>query len=123
MSIMESLLNRPAAITQPTSLGLKLDGCWNAQNMGNIELQLATIKLSANTSLTANCHNINAMDSIGAMVLQKFLQRLKQQNSHRSKFKSDKGFCKNARVCTYTQRNIATACQNGKRSKRQQQGH
>ena len=78
---MESLLNRPAAITQPTSLSLVLDGCWNAQNMGNVELQLATIRHSANTSLTANCHSIIAMDSVGALVLQKFLQRLKLQNT------------------------------------------
>ena len=78
---MKSLPNRLAAITQPTSLGFKLEGCWNAQNMGTIERQLAIIQLPANTNVIADCAEIKAMDTAGAWVLQKMLQRLSQQNT------------------------------------------
>ena len=78
---MKSLPNRLAAITQPTSLGFKLEGCWNAQNMGTIERQLAIIQVPANTNVTADCAEIKAMDTAGAWVLQKMLQRLSQQNT------------------------------------------
>ena len=78
---MKFLPNRLAAITQPTSLGLKLEGCWNAQNMRNIEHQLAIIQVPANTNVTADCAEIEAMDTVGAWVLQKMLQRFSQQNT------------------------------------------
>ena len=52
---MKSLHNRLAAITQSTSLCFKLEGCWNAQNMDNIERQLAIIQVPANTNVTADC--------------------------------------------------------------------
>ena len=78
---MKASPNRLAAITQPTSLGFKLEGCWNAQNMGNIERQLAAIQVPANTNVTADCAEIKAMDTAGAWVLQKMLQRLGQQNT------------------------------------------
>lgn len=78
---MKSLPNRLAAITQPTSLGFKLEGCWNAQNMGTIERQLAIIQVPANTNVIADCAEIKAMDTAGAWVLQKMLQRLSQQNT------------------------------------------
>ena len=78
---MKSLPNRLAAITQPTSLGFKLEGCWNAQNMGSIERQLATIQVPTNTNVTANCAEIKAMDTAGAWVLQKMLRRFSQQNT------------------------------------------
>ena len=78
---MKSLHNRLAAITQPTSLCFKLEGCWNAQNMDNIEHQLAIIQVPANTNVTADCAEIKAMDTAGAWVLQKMLQRFRQQNT------------------------------------------
>ena len=78
---MKSLPNRLAAITQPTSLGFKLEGCWNAQNMGTIERQLALIQVPANTNVIADCAEIKAMDTAGAWVLQKMLQRFSQQNT------------------------------------------
>ncbi len=78
---MKSLPNRLAAITQPTSLGFKLEGCWNAQNMRNIERQLTIIQVPANTNVTADCAEIEAMDTVGAWVLQKMLQRFSQQNT------------------------------------------
>ena len=78
---MKFLPNRLAAITQPTSLGFKLEGCWNAQNMGSIERQLATIQVPTNTNVTANCAEIKAMDTAGAWVLQKMLRRFSQQNT------------------------------------------
>lgn len=78
---MKSLHNRLAAIKQPTSLGFKLEGCWNAQNMDNIERQLAIIQVPANTNVTADCAEIKAMDTAGAWVLQKMLQRFSQQNT------------------------------------------
>ena len=78
---MKPLPNRLAAITQPASQSLMLQGCWNAQNMANIERQIASMQAPANTNITANCAKIEAMDTAGAWVLEKFIQRLKQQNT------------------------------------------
>ena len=78
---MKPVLNRLAAITQPTSQGFMLEGCWNAQNMGTIEQQIATIQVPTNASTTIQCSKILAMDTAGAWVLQKLVQRLKQQNN------------------------------------------
>ena len=81
ISVMKPAPNRLAAITQPTSQGFILEGCWNAQNMGNIEHQIATVQVPANTNVTVNCAKIEAMDTAGAWLLQKLLLRLKQQNT------------------------------------------
>ena len=78
---MKPLPNRLAAITQPASQSFMLEGCWNAQNMANIERQIASMQAPANTNITANCAKIEAMDTAGAWVLEKFIQRLKQQNT------------------------------------------
>ena len=78
---MKSSPNRLAAITQPMSLDFKLEGCWNAQNMGDVEREIATIQAPANSTVIANCAKIEAMDTVGAWVLQKLLQRLNQQNT------------------------------------------
>ena len=79
---MKPLPNHLAAIKQPTSQSFILDGCWNAQNMGTIERQLAIVQVPANTNITADCSKILAMDSAGAWLLQKLLQRLSQQNTN-----------------------------------------
>ena len=78
---MKSSPNRLAAITQQTSLDFKLEGCWNAQNMGDVEREIATIQAPANSTVIANCAKIEAMDTVGAWVLQKLLQRLNMQNT------------------------------------------
>ena len=78
---MKSSPNRLAAITQQTSLGFKLEGCWNAQNMGDAERQIATIQAPANSTVISNCAKIEAMDTVGAWVLQKLLLRLNKQNT------------------------------------------
>ena len=78
---MKPLPNRVADITQPTSLGFKLEGDWNAINMGSIERQLAIIQAPANTNITTDCAEIQVMDTTGAWVLQKLIQRMSQQNT------------------------------------------
>ena len=78
---MKSSPNRLAAITQQTSLDFKLEGCWNAQNMGDVEREIATIQAPANSTVIANCAKIEAMDTVGAWMLQKLLQRLNMQNT------------------------------------------
>ena len=78
---MKASPNRLAAITQPTSLGFKLEGYWNAQNMGSIERQLGLIQAPANANITADCAEIKVMDTTGAWVLQKLIQRMSQQNT------------------------------------------
>ena len=79
--VMKPLPNRLAAITQPSSLGFKLEGCWNAQNMGNVERQILIIQVPARSTVTADCAKIEAMDTAGAWVMQKLLQRLNKQNT------------------------------------------
>jgi phospholipid/cholesterol/gamma-HCH transport system permease protein len=67
----------PAVIAQPTPQTITLAGCWTARGIGNIEPQLATVRVAAKAPLLADAAHIEALDTAGAWVLQKLLLRLR----------------------------------------------
>ena len=69
-----------ATIEQLSADSLKLCGDWNAQNANNIQSQIELIKLTAG-NVTANCAEITALDSVGALLLNKLSHHLNPQNA------------------------------------------
>ncbi|OYY95767.1 MAG: hypothetical protein B7Y41_00270 [Hydrogenophilales bacterium 28-61-23] len=76
---MTRLSPNPAAIAQPTPQELALSGCWSARGIGDIEQRLAAVHGAA--TVIADGTGIEAMDSAGAWLLQKLLQRLRGEGS------------------------------------------
>lgn len=72
---------QPATIRQLTNAELKLSGSWNAQNLHSIESQIAAINNIANTNISVECADIQAMDTVGALLIKKLQQRLIEQNT------------------------------------------
>ena len=70
---MNTLPITPAAIAQPTPQQLALSGSWTARGIGDIAAQLET--LSAPSEMLVDGAGIKALDTAGAWVLQKLLQR------------------------------------------------
>ncbi len=71
----------PAALTQPSPQDLALSGSWTARSIGALETQLAAIKPTGTTPLAADASRVEALDTAGAWVLHKLLQRLRDQGS------------------------------------------
>ena len=71
----------PAAITQPSPREIALSGTWTARTVGTIESQLASLRVASNEPVKADGAHIEALDTAGAWVLQKLLQRLRDQGS------------------------------------------
>lgn len=67
----------PAAITQPTPQEFTLSGAWTARGIGAIARQLDTLAAPADLELVVDGARIEALDTAGAWVLQKFLHRLR----------------------------------------------
>jgi len=79
---MKSLLPKPAAIEQPTPQSLVLSGSWTARGIGTLEQQLELAgRAAAKTPLVADGAGVEALDTVGAWLLQKLLLRLKSQGS------------------------------------------
>ena len=78
---MKRTVIQPATIRQLTNAELKLSGCWNAKNLHSIESQIATINNIANTNISVDCADIQAMDTVGALLIKKLQQRLIEQNT------------------------------------------
>jgi phospholipid/cholesterol/gamma-HCH transport system permease protein len=68
---------KPAAIAQPDPAELALSGCWTARGIGAIEQQLEALQVPATANLDAT--GIEALDTVGAWMLQKRLLRLREQ--------------------------------------------
>ena len=71
----------PAAITQPSPQNLALSGAWIARFIGEIEPQITSIQVATRERVVADGAGIEALDTAGAWVLQKLLQRLRDQGS------------------------------------------
>lgn len=78
---MKRTVIQPATIRQLTNAELKLSGSWNAQNLHSIESQIAAINNIANTNISVECADIQAMDTVGALLIKKLQQRLIEQNT------------------------------------------
>ena len=72
---------QPATISQPSSAELKLSGCWNIQNLQSIESQIDSINRAVKANVLAECADIQALDTAGALLIQKLQQRLNKQNT------------------------------------------
>ena len=70
-----------ATIKQLSSSEFKLVGCWNMQNLHGVESQIESIKGTANTNITVECADIQAMDTAGALLIQKLQHHLNKQNT------------------------------------------
>ena len=77
---MKLIDNHPALITQISNAELELSGCWNMQNLHNVESQMESIHTVANTTIIAQCADVLDMDTAGALLIQKLQQRLIEQN-------------------------------------------
>jgi phospholipid/cholesterol/gamma-HCH transport system permease protein len=74
---MDLLLVTPAAITQSTPAKLALSGAWTARGLGAIGPQIAALGATPGSSIVVDSARIEALDTAGAWVLQKLLQRLR----------------------------------------------
>lgn len=78
---METLSLAPAAIARPTPQELALSGAWTARGIGAIEPQLDALSAPAKTTLAVDGAHIEALDTAGAWILQKLLQRLRDEGT------------------------------------------
>ena len=69
----------PAALAQPSPAELVLSGCWTALGIGALERQLATLAAPAQTELTVDGAAVAVLDTVGVWILQKLLQRLRDE--------------------------------------------
>ena len=70
-----------AAIAQPSPQHLALSGSWTARCIETLEHQLAALPHAPATPVVADGAHIEALDTAGAWVLHKLLQRLRDQGS------------------------------------------
>ena len=68
-----------AAIARPTPQDLALSGSWTASGIGAVEHQLESVRLPSKTEAVADGARIEALDTAGAWVLQRLLQRLRDE--------------------------------------------
>ena len=71
----------PAAISQPTPQELALSGSWTARGIGTIEPQFEALSVRSKSDLVVDGARIEALDTAGAWVLQKLLQRLRDEGT------------------------------------------
>jgi phospholipid/cholesterol/gamma-HCH transport system permease protein len=71
----------PAAISQPTPKELALSGSWTARGIGAIEPQLDALSAPSESDMLVDGARIEALDTAGAWVLQKLLQRLRDDGT------------------------------------------
>jgi phospholipid/cholesterol/gamma-HCH transport system permease protein len=71
----------PAAIAQPTPQELALSGSWTARGIGALEPQLDALSAPSKSEMVVDGARIGALDTAGAWVLQKLLQRLRDEGT------------------------------------------
>ncbi len=76
---MTPLSVAPAAIAQPTPQEIALSGYWTARGMGAIAPRLEGLSATAQSEMGIDGSRIEALDTVGAWVLQKLLQRLRDE--------------------------------------------
>ncbi len=78
---MNTLPITPAALTQPTPQTLALSGAWTGRGLGAVVQQLDALSGAEQSQLVVNGASIEALDTAGAWVLQKFLARLRAEGA------------------------------------------
>ena len=74
---MDLLLVTPATITQSTPSKLSLAGAWTTNGLDAIGPQIAALGRATGSAMVVDSARIEALDTAGAWVLQKLLQRLR----------------------------------------------
>lgn len=78
--VMNLTFMKSAEISQPTPQNLNLSGNWTAVGLHTAIRQLNSITVAIKTTITADCSGIEALDTAGAWILNKFLVRLRNEN-------------------------------------------
>lgn len=78
---MPQAVSSPAAITLLSPREFALSGRWTARGSGSLAHELASIRLSTGTVAVADGSGVEALDTAGAWVLQKLLQRLRAEGA------------------------------------------
>ena len=78
--VMNLAFMKSAEISQPTPQNLNLSGNWTAVGLHTAIHQINAITAAIKTNITADCSKIEALDTAGAWVLNKFLIRLRNEN-------------------------------------------
>ena len=76
---MTPLSVAPAAIAQPTPQEIALSGYWTARGMGAIAPRIEGLSATAQSEMVIDGSRIEALDTAGAWILQKLLQRLRDE--------------------------------------------
>ena len=66
----------PAAITQPHPREFVLLGCWTALGIDSLDRQLDALPVSRPEQIVVDGARVEALDTVGVWVLQRFLQRV-----------------------------------------------
>jgi phospholipid/cholesterol/gamma-HCH transport system permease protein len=72
------MISKPAAIAQSTPRAITLSGSWTARELGAIAEHLGSLRLAPGNEAVADGAQIEALDTAGAWVLQRFLLRLRE---------------------------------------------
>ncbi|MDP2368157.1 MlaE family ABC transporter permease [Rhodoferax sp.] len=78
---MKPLIETPAAIAQATPQELAFSGCWTSRGLGGLQPSLASVRLPSGEQTSADGARIEALDSVGAWLLQKLLRRLRDEGA------------------------------------------
>jgi phospholipid/cholesterol/gamma-HCH transport system permease protein len=70
-----------AVLTQSTPNLISLSGAWSARDMAGIAPQARQLQVPRNAALVADCGGITSLDTAGAWVLQRLLQRLQDEGA------------------------------------------
>jgi phospholipid/cholesterol/gamma-HCH transport system permease protein len=76
---MKSTSHASAALAALSPQELALSGRWTVRDVGAVEQQLDTLRLSRETEVIADGAHIEALDSTGAWLLQRLLKRLRDE--------------------------------------------
>jgi phospholipid/cholesterol/gamma-HCH transport system permease protein len=77
---MKSLSVAPATLAQPTPQEIALSGYWTALGVATLDQQLAALKLPATkTEIVVDGAGVESLDTVGVWILQKWLQRLRDE--------------------------------------------
>ena len=71
----------PAAITQPQRDEFALAGCWTALGIGTLDRQLDALPVSRQAQIVVDGAHVEALDTVGVWVLQRFLERVRAEGS------------------------------------------
>ena len=63
-----------ASINQVEENNLCLLGCWTAQKSSDVEEQIRSLELSFNIKINVDCKNIEALDTVGALLIIKLVK-------------------------------------------------